>query len=68
MNIGSEIRKLTFENGVTLTYLAQRIAEAKGKSYTVQNLSSKLKKGTVNINELNIILNELGYTITFEKR
>lgn len=67
MNIGNEIRKLTIENGVTLTYLAQCIAEKKGKAYSVQNLSSKLKKGTANFNELSIILEELGYSIKFEK-
>ena len=32
MNIGNEIRKLAFENGVTLTYLAKCIAEKKRKS------------------------------------
>ena len=67
MNIGNEVRKLTIENGVTLTKLAECIASAKGKPYSVQNLSSKLKKGTVNFNELDIILKELGYTLKFEK-
>ncbi len=67
MNIGNEIRKLAFENAVTLTYLAKCIADKKGKDYSVQNLSTKLKKGTANFNELDIILNELGYEIKFEK-
>ena len=67
MNIGNEIRKLTVENGVTLTHLAKCIAVKKGKPYSVQNLSSKLKKGTANFNELAIILEELGYDIKFEK-
>ena len=40
MNIGNEIRKLTVENGVTLTHLAKIIAEKKGKPYSVQNLSA----------------------------
>lgn len=67
MNIGNEIRKLAFENAVTLTHLAKCIAEKKGKDYSVQNLSTKLKKGTANFNELDIILSELGYEIKFEK-
>lgn len=67
MNIGKEIRKLTLDNGVTLTHLAKCIAEKKGKPYSVQNLSSKLKKGTANFSELEIILEELGYSIKFEK-
>ncbi len=68
MNIGNEIRKLTVENGVTLTHLAKIIAEKKGKPYSVQNLSAKLKKGTANFNELAIILEELGYSLKFEKK
>lgn len=67
MNIGNEIRKLAIDNCTTLTHLAQCIAEKKGKQYSVQNLSAKLKKGTANFNELAIILDELGYTIKFEK-
>lgn len=68
MNIGKEIKKLTVEKGVTLTYLAKCIAKVKGKDYSVQNLSSKLKKGTVNCNELSIILDELGYVINFKEK
>ena len=68
MDIGKEIKKLAVENGVTLTYLAKCIAKIKGKDYSVQNLSSKLKKGTVNFNELQIILDELGYSINFLRK
>ena len=45
----------------------KKIEEIKQKHYSVQNLSTKLKKGTVNLNELAIILDELGYKINFEK-
>ena len=68
MNIGNEIKKLAVDNGITLTYLAKIIAEKKRKNYTVQNLSTKLKKGTANFNELNIILDEMGYEISFIKK
>ena len=67
MNIGKEIKKLVVENGSTLTYLAKCIEIAKGKHYSVQNLSAKLKKGTINYNELEIILIKLGYTIELKK-
>ncbi|MCM1010428.1 MAG: hypothetical protein NC390_06090 [Fusobacterium sp.] len=68
MNIGNEIKKLTVDNGVTITHLAKCISAKKGKPYSVQNLSTKLRKGTVNFNELNIILEELGYDLKFEKK
>ncbi|MCQ2753423.1 MAG: LLM class flavin-dependent oxidoreductase [bacterium] len=68
MNIGNEIKKLAVDNCVTLTYLADCISKKKGKPYSVQNLSTKLKKGTANFNELTMILDELGYQIKFEKK
>lgn len=68
MDIGKEIKKLTVERGMTLTYLASCISQEKGKPYSVQNLSSKLRKGTVNYNELEVILNTLGYNIKFEEQ
>lgn len=68
MNIGNEIKKLALDSGVTITHLAKCISTKKGKPYSVQNLSTKLRKGTANFNELNIILEELGYDIKFEKK
>ena len=68
MNIGNEIKKLIIDNATTLTKLANYISEKKEKHYTIQNLSTKLKKGTVNLNELSMILEALGYSIKFEKK
>ncbi len=67
MSLGNEIRKLALDNAVTLTFLAEKISKAKDKPYSVQNLSSKLKKGTVNLNELEIIVKALNYKIKFER-
>ena len=66
MDIGKEIKKLAVEKGITLTYLAKCISKHKGKNYSVQNLSAKLKKGTINYNELVIILNEMGLTLKID--
>lgn len=68
MNIGNEIKKLAIDNCITLTNLAENISEVKGKPYSVQNLSSKLKKGTINANEIAIICDKLGYDIIFSKK
>ena len=68
MNIGNEIRKLVVDEDITLTILAGRIGKRKGKPYSIQNFSSKLKRGTLNVTELAIILDELGYNLKFEKR
>jgi hypothetical protein len=68
MNVGNEIKKLAIDNCVTLTTLAEYISEQKGKPYSVQNLSSKLKKNTINANEIAIICDKLGYDIIFSKK
>ena len=67
MDLRIEIRTLTMVENVTLTQLAKYIEEKKHKQYSVQNLSIKLKKGTLNINELELILEKLGYSISFNK-
>ncbi len=67
MEINIEIRKLALSENVTLTALAKYIEKEKNKHYSIQNLSSKLKKGTININELELILKKLGYKIDFIK-
>ena len=68
MNLSVEIRKIIIEQAKTLTYLAKCISEKKNKHYSVQNLSNKLKKGTVNFNELSVILDELDYIIKLEPK
>ena len=67
MDLKIEIRKLALEKRVTLTQLAKYIEEKKNKPYSVQNLSIKLGKGTLNINELELICEKLGYGIEFYK-
>lgn len=68
MNLGTEIKKLAIERAKTLKYLAEQIAKQKGKRFSPQNFSNKLKNGTVTIKELAIILDTLGYTIEFKEK
>ena len=68
MNIGNEVRKIALDCGVTLTQLAEEISKKKGKHFSVQNLSAKLKKGTANFIELETMLEVLGYSIKFERK
>lgn len=66
MDIRLEIKKILLENGMTLTDLAKQIGEEKQTDYSLQNLSSKLRRGTINFNELQIIAKILGFKIKFE--
>ena len=65
MSISNDIEKLLIDKDMTLTQLAKIISERKGKNFSIQNLSQKLKKDTLNLKELEIIMETLGYKICY---
>ena len=65
MGLANEIKKIMIDCDITLTQLAQQISQAKGKHYTVQNLSQKFRNNTLNTKEIDIILKALNYKIFF---
>lgn len=67
LDISKEIKKLLIDSDITLTELARKISNVKNKHYTVQNLSQKLKNGTVNAKEIAIILDRVFSIFCSEK-
>ena len=65
MIISNDIKKLLIDKDITLTQLAKIISEKKGKNFSIQNLSQKLKNETINLRELEIILDALNYKICY---
>lgn len=65
MSISNDIKKLLIDKDITLTQLAKIISEKKGKNFSIQNLSQKLKNETINLRELEIILDTLNYKICY---
>lgn len=65
MSISNDIKKLLIDKDITLTQLAKIISEKKGKNFSIQNLSQKLKNETINLRELEIILDALIYKICY---
>ncbi len=65
MSICNDIRKLLIDKDMTLTQLARVIAEKKGKNFSIQNLSQKLKNNTITLKEFEIILEALDYKILY---
>ena len=65
MSICNGIRKLLIDKDMTLTQLARVIADKKGKNFSIQNLSQKLKNNTVTLREFEIILDALDYKIIY---
>lgn len=54
-------------SGHSLTSLVNELKE-QGISTTVQNVSNKIKRGSLNYLEVNDMLNAIGYDIEWKKR
>ncbi len=65
MQIREQIKSLLAVKNMTMKELAQLLSQRLGKEYSLPNLSGKLKRGTINYNEVLIIAEILGYKIKF---
>ena len=62
-----QIKVLLAQEVITMKELANALGKELNKKYTPDNLSQKLRKGTIPYNEMVIIAKILGYKIKFEK-
>lgn len=62
-----QIKVLLAQEIMTLKELARVLGKELGKEYNPDNLSHKLRTGTLRYNEMVIIAKILGYKIKFEK-
>ncbi len=67
MYVREQVKALLAQENVKMKDLAFQMQEKIGKKYTLQNLSHRLKRGTVTYNELLEIAEILGYNVKFEK-
>ena len=67
MLVREQIKALLAQENMKMKDLAEKMQEKTGKNYSLQNLSHRLKHGTVSFNEVLEISEILGYNITFEK-
>ena len=68
VKVREQIKSLLGAKGVTMKEVAQILAEKTKKNYSLANLSSKLKRGTLTYNEVLIIIDYLGYKIEFAEK
>jgi transposase len=68
VKVREQIKSLLGAKGVTMKEVAQILAEKTKKNYSLANLSSKLKRGTLTYNEVLIIIDYLGYKIEFTEK
>lgn len=67
MSVRKSIKMLLIQENMTLTELAKIASEVTGSKYTVDSLSRKLQNETMKYNEAEMLINSIGYKITFEK-
>ena len=68
VKVREQIKSLLGAKGVTMKEVAQILAEKTKKNYSLANLSSKLKRGTLTYNEVLVIIDYLGYKIEFTEK
>lgn len=68
MSIINELKKILLDVNVNLTELAEALGKRVNKSYSMQNLSNKLRNETITHREMLIIADILGYDLKFVRR
>ena len=68
MTVRKDIKVLLAESNVKLKDLAVEMSENIGKKITADNISQKLRKGTLRYDDAMIIGDILGYDLKFIKR
>lgn len=68
MNANTQIRVLLAQKHLNITKLAGLISEKTGKPCSKQNLSNKLRNGTVRYDEMLVIADILGFKIEFSEK
>ena len=68
MSVREDIKAILAKSNVTIKYVASKISEIKGKNITADNLSQKMRKGTLRYDDVVLIANILGYDVQFLKK
>lgn len=55
MRIVTELKEILYSKGLTLKYVAEELGKKVGKTYTLANLSNKLRNETITYKEMKII-------------
>lgn len=62
-----QVKVLLAQEDMTLKDLAEALGKELGKKYTADNLSQKLRSGSLRYNEMIVMAKILGYDIKFVK-
>lgn len=67
MTVREDLKILLIKENITLTAVAKILSDELNKNISADNLSQKLRKGTLRYNDVKTIAEALGYEIRFEK-
>lgn len=67
MLVREQVKTLLAQEGIKMKDLAIKMEEISGRTYSLQNLSHRLRRGTLTYNEMLLIADILGYEISFKK-
>ncbi|MCP3925529.1 MAG: LLM class flavin-dependent oxidoreductase [Desulfobacterales bacterium] len=68
MKIQHEIKGAAAREGLTLTQAIDKWNKTYNKKQTLNNISNKLRNNTIRFNEVQELLDSLGYDITITRR
>ena len=68
LDIRAEIKSFIARNGTSLNKVIKALNDRQILTTGVNNISLKMKKGTITFNEAQYILDHLGYKITIERK
>jgi len=63
MPLKEDLKSLIIKSGWSMTSIVQKLNEKYGRDTTVQNFSSKLKRGTLKYSEVEEVLDLISYEI-----
>ncbi len=66
MNIKEEIKVIIARRGTTLKKVCEELSNRTGKYYSYNNISNKLKRGTIKFNEVQEIFSILKYELNYK--
>ena len=67
MPLREELKALIIKSGFTMTAVVNAINEKYGRNESLDNFSSKLRRGTLKYAEVEQVLDVIGYKIVWEK-
>ncbi len=63
MRIVTELKEVLYQKGLTLKFVAEELGIRLGKTYTLANLSNKLRNETITYREMKIIADIIGCSL-----